>query len=51
MQNKLLIISIYAGISFYLIYRYYYSRKEGKVQNDIDKVISSNAYKVKGRFE
>jgi len=51
-ENKMLLIFIGLAI-FYLGYRLFYStRKAGNpYQENLDKIMNSDEYKVKGRFE
>jgi len=51
MENRLL-FGIYVVLGFYILYKLYeLMNKPTSYKDEVDKILSSEKYKVKGRFE
>ena len=51
MENKLL-FGIYVFLGFYILYKTYeLLKKPASYRDEVDKILNSEKYRVKGRFE
>lgn len=51
--NRLVVVALLGGVCLYIVYLLYHLLKPGRSshEQEIDRILSSDKYKVKGKFE